>query len=226
LKNLTEYLKTEFHVYPRAFRDIANFLTKDDVSKKILGPELAVCCNDCEQASLTVNEINTKNSIRYSVSCKCGRAGPLKASKAEAAWGWNSMKGTPALGTRNPLVNAERYEKMMAKLTTEKSILAWLGAINLHKKVWLAHRDTSEYQNLSIAEQSFVEVIGLLNGLLKKEAVAMLQDAGASLMNDETQLLLAAEELSIARERKLAYPKFKDLLPVGFHSKVRDIIGA
>lgn len=226
MNNLTEYLKTEFQVYPIAFRDIANFLTKEDVAVQILKPALSEHCASCGAPALSLNDVVTKSGVRYLVSCKCGHKGPMKASEAEARWAWNAMKGMPALSLGNPLVNQVRYQKMLSRFSSTQQILSWVCALNIHKKLWLAHRDTADYERLNQDEKSFVDSLGILNGLLKKEAVALLDSKGVTLASDSVQLMMSSAEMSVTNERKAAYHKYKNLLPQGFHSKVRDIIGA
>lgn len=224
--NVTDYLKIEFEVYPRLFRDLANFLPKQDQMEKVTNPAFQHFCPACESGSTSVVSVETKKGSRYQVSCSCGKDGPIGVSEFSAIWHWVTMKGMPVNLIENPLVNTERYwttRKKWAKIDEASNLIAWVAALNFHKRICDAHRDTPDYKSLSDDDKDFVDMLPLLNRLLRKEATLRLEELGFSISSDEFQRKIQMEESYVVKDRKSVYKRFKDVLTPGFHFKVREL---
>lgn len=224
--NIIDYLKIEFEVYPRLFRDLANFLPKKEQMEKITNPTFHRFCPDCQGEDASVIEVETKKGVRYRVSCSCGKEGPIGLSEFSAIWHWVTLKGMPINLVENPLINTERYlatRRKWKKSDEVTYLTAWIAALNFHKRIGDAHRDTPDYQSLSGEDKELVNVLPLLNRLLKKEATFRLEELGVAISSDECQRKIQMEESYVAKDRKSVYGKFKDNLTPGFHFKVREL---
>lgn len=224
--NVIDYLKIEFEVYPRLFRDLANFLPKPEQMEKVTNPTFHRFCPDCQGESASVTEIDMKKGVRYRVSCSCGKEGPIGLSEFSAIWHWVTLKGMPTTLVENPLINTERYwatRKKWEKNDEVSHLIAWVAALNFHKRICDAHRDTPDYQSLSEQEKEFVNVLPLLNRLLKKEATLRLEELSVSISSEECQRKIQMEESYVAKDRKSVYERFKGALTPGFHFKVREL---
>jgi hypothetical protein len=224
--NIIDYLKIEFEVYPRLFRDLANFLPKQEQMEKVTNPTFHRFCPDCQGKDASVIEVETKKGVRYRVSCSCGKEGPIGLSEFSAIWQWVTLKGMPTNLVENPLINTERYlttRKKWEKHDEVTHLAAWIAALNFHKRICDAHRDTPDYQSLSEKDKEFVNVLPLLNRLLKKEATLRLEELSFAISSDECQRKIQMEESYVAKDRKSVYERFKDTLTPGFHFKVREL---
>ena len=224
--NVINYLKVEFEAYPRLFRDLANFMPKQESIDRVTNPDLPNFCPKCQGGQIAVKQVTTKQGERHRVECSCGKEGPLGVSEFSAIWHWATMKGMPTDLMENPLVNTERYwatRRKWAKGDEGSHLTAWLAALNFHKRVCDAHRDTPDYQALSESDKEFVDMLPLLNRILRKEATARLEELNISLTSEECQRKIQTEESYVANDRKSVYERFRDMLTPGFHFKVREL---
>jgi hypothetical protein len=224
--NITDYLKIEFEVYPRLFRDLANFLPKQDQMEKVTNPAFQCFCPACSGEDISVVSVETKKGLRYQVSCSCGKKGPIGVSEFSAIWHWLTMKSMPTSLVENPLVNADRYwatRKKWERSDEVANLVSWIAALNFHKRICDAHRDTPDYKMLSEKDKDFVDMLPLLNRLLRKEAAMRLDELGLPISSDEFNVKIQVEESYVVKDRKSVYERFKDALTPGFHFKVREL---
>lgn len=223
---ITDYLKIEFEVYPRLFRDLANFLPKQDQMEKVTKPTFQNFCPACGGEDVSVVSVETKKGLRHEASCSCGKKGPIAVSEFSAIWHWLTIKEMPTSLVENPLVNTERYwstRKKWEKGDETAHLISWIAALNFHKRICDAHRDTPDYKALSDEDKDFVDMLPLLNRLLRKEATLRLGELGMLISSDEFNRKIQVEESYVVKDRKSVYERFKDALTPGFHFKVREL---
>jgi hypothetical protein len=225
--NIEQYLQEEFEVYPHQFRQMAAYAPSEAVRTSLLqGGDKPTCT--CAAPDVNVNH---DEEGRFWVSCgNCMAKGPVQKSAGLAIWGWKGCRHQQATW-ETPLMKAAeltRQRQQWSGLTVQKqrqALLTWLAEIKLHQLLWSAHKRCDNAW-MTVDDLALVEAIGLVNKLMRKNAVHELSLLGVCLSEEAVQLELARLETSSRKKRKGYFPHFAPKLTPAFRARAASVFGA
>ena len=230
--DISTYLHTQFESYPRMFRDVSAYLSKEQVREAImLSPQEFHCsaCND-GKAKLTIE--TTKRGLGYHYKCAhCGlSSGGSQRHPAIAFWQWQAKKQVQSALTP-AIVKLDMYDARCAKwerIPRAKSLMLsadWVAALKWVKLMWSKHRSTEDFLQLNEGDQLYVDAIGGCIAVLQKQAKTMASKLGLDVTDPESAFLLAQADVRIQEDRAHYYPYFQSRLSPVFRFKIKEALG-
>lgn len=228
--NAEQYLKTEFNVQPAQYRDVANFLVKEQHKKEIENPiDFLRKIGSAQADKIKVEKVVSSGSTLYKASTPDSPNVPPQRTASIAVWTLLASKNQTALNS-NPLVDSEKMESKKQKWAThskelrQEYLIKWLADIELMISVWQAHKKSQDYIDLPDNDKDLIDSIGVLQKLLRKSAVLDLADEGVFLSDESVREQLSVYIQASKKDRKQHYPKYQSSLTPVFRFKIKEVL--
>lgn len=213
--DLAQYLHTEFEAYPKMFRDVVAFLSKEDVKQCILEPS-ALASDEYK-----IKTVSSKKGDRYIVVVDDEPSGEPQLSAAIAYWQLVSKKKFMTLELKLPIFKPtylDRAVKWLREKEPKRTALfvEWVATLNVTKNIWSAHKKSRDYHLLSEEDKLYIDAIGVLIDAARKQSVLMM-----SSLSLDIRLVagnVKAAELSVVKDREDCLEMFIDKLSGSFKS--------
>lgn len=228
--DIKNYLHIQFETYPRLLRDVISFLASEDIRNKIMvNPDL-ISTNKAQDV-LYLKEVKTKHGTRFiyeSIDANTSSGQPQKSASI-AYWQWYAKKNTPIIETV-PMVKGDvfvsRYKKWadLERSACIAKYAEWIASLKWARQVWAAHKKTSDYEELSEDDKNYVDTIGVLIDVMRKQAVLLSLSFGFDVTDKSNAFTLSKADDIVKGERLEYYPKYQSKLTPVFRFKIKELL--
>lgn len=230
---LKNYLRAQFEMYPQLFRDVSAFMMDPSIRERVMQEPSTLPCPRCDSGVCHLNTQASKGGEpRYRYLCDgCTMSsGELQKSPAIAYWllfAKKDAKNAPDL----PIVQAERYAARAAhwhRVPTAKAqrlCMEWISSTKWVKFVWSQHRQSEDYQHLCVDDRYYVDAIGAVMDVLKKEAVQLASTLGVDVQDPSRARALKLADAAVQEDRARRFPLYQMKITSGLKQRAQGMLG-
>jgi hypothetical protein len=219
--DLKTYLHTEFEAYPKLFRDVVAFLAKEEVVGAIMEPQ------DLLSSDYVVESNLLNGGERFVVYFQGVSSGEPQLAPSIAYWQLKSKKKFLSLEQVNPIFKDSysiRVVKWLKKGQVEREHLfvSWLASLNVAKHVWSSHKKSEDYKLLERKDKLYVDALGVLVEMARKQAVLMLSSLSVDIRTIGGKV--KEEEERALDDRKSCFPIYSGKLSPSFRHRLLELL--
>ncbi|MAH54657.1 MAG: hypothetical protein CL531_00130 [Aestuariibacter sp.] len=231
--DIEQYLKTEFEVYPRMFRDVSSYLPSHENLSRLTNVPESYPCAKCDHGEMVIKSETCTSGDRYHYVCTHCRSesGPQQKSAMTAYWQGQVKSGSNTLG--NPLVDSKVFGRKLQKWRSENlpkikvinNMMTWNASLKWLKWVHVQHVKTADFESLDDTGKAIVLSIGYCIEALRKHAVEMMSEHGIDVANSAVQARIPEFDAKVESDRKSYYPQYQSRLPPVFRCRIKEKLG-
>lgn len=230
---LDNYLRAQFEMYPQQFRDVSAFMADVSVRDRVMQVPSELPCPSCGAGMCRVTTHASKSGeSRYRYSCdSCAmNSGELQKAPAIAYWllfAKKDAKQSPSL----PVVRTDRYAARAAhwhrvpSYKAQRLCIEWVSSTKWVKFVWSQHRQSDDYQQLCVEDQLYIDAIGAVMDVLKKDAVQLALSLGIDVRDPSRSKALKLADVAVQSDRASKYPLYQMKITNGLKQRAQCMLG-
>lgn len=230
---LKDYLRAQFEMYPQQFRDVSAFMADASVREQVMRETKALPCPRCGAGVCQLSAHATKGGdsrYRYTCNSCTMNSGELQKSPAIAYWllfAKKDAKTNPVL----PIVQSDRYAARAAHWhrvpagKAQRLCIEWISSTKWVKFVWSQHRQSDDYQQLCLDDRCYVDAIGAVMDVLKKDAVQLALSLGVDVQDPSRTKALKLADAAVQQDRARRFPLFQMNITSGLKQRAQGMLG-